>query len=106
MPDLDGAGGSCYKGQNPQLWAKHVKALNNLHNSVFPLVLDQGADGKWNRVKLKYPELEGFSSEKLQPGYQAIDFLSTEMTRLINPKQQGMRPLPYMSSMRQESLCT
>ena len=78
MPELDGAGGSCYKGQNPQLWAKHVKALNNLHSSVYPQVLDKNADEKWIRVKQKYPELEGFSSEKLQPGYQAIDFLLEE----------------------------
>ena len=86
MPELDGAGGSCYKGQNPQLWAKHVKALNNLHSSVYPQVLDKNADEKWIRVKQEYPELKGFSSEKLQPGYQAIDFLLTEMDKIDKSK--------------------
>ena len=74
-----GEGGPCYKGQNPQLWAKHVQALNNLHSSVYPCVLEKGTTGAWKRVHPSYPEMEGFNSEELQPGYQAMDFLLTEL---------------------------
>ena len=76
----------CYKGENPQLWAKHVQALNNLHSSVYPCVLEKGVNGNWLRVHQDYPELEGFDPAELQPGYQAMDFMLTEMDKIDSSK--------------------
>ena len=86
MPDLDGAEGSCYNGENLQLWAKHVQALNNLHSSVYPCVLEKGVNENWTKVHQNYPELEGFNPEELQPGYEAMDFLLTEMDKIDSSK--------------------
>ena len=77
---------SCYNGDEPQLWTQHVQALNHLHVEIYPRVLEKGLDQNWRRVKLNYPELEGFSSDELQPGYQALDFLSTEMDKIDKAK--------------------
>ena len=76
---------SCYKGQEPLLWAQHVQALNNLHVDIYPRVLEKGTDQQWRRVKENFPELEGFSSDELQPGYQALDFLATGVWKSYRP---------------------
>ena len=86
MPDLQDGAGSCYNGENPQLWAKHVQALNNLHSSVYPCVLEKGVTGNWTRVHNNYPEMEGFNPQELQPGYEAMDFLLTEMDKIDSSK--------------------
>ena len=41
---------------------------------------------KWRRVKQNFPELEGFSSDDLQPGYQALEFLATEIDEIDKSK--------------------
>ena len=82
---------SCYNGHEPQLWTQHVQALNHLHVEIFPRVLEKGTDQNWRRVKLNYPELEGFSSDDLQPGYQALEFLATEIDKIITPATSRRR---------------
>ena len=87
MPDLqDEAGGSCYTGENPQLWANHVQALNHLHSSVYPCVLEKGVSGNWTRVHQDYPEMQGFNPQELDPGYKAMDFLLTEINNIDSSK--------------------
>ena len=59
-----------------------MQALNNLNSSVYPCVLEKGTTGAWKGVHPSYPEMEGFNPEELQPGYQAMDFLLTELVNV------------------------
>ena len=102
-------GGPCYKGQHPLEWAKHVQALNNLHSSVYPCVLEKGTTGAWKGVHPSYPEMEDFNPEELQPGYQAMDFLLTELVNVdvskANKEEKSALDVfqstrKYMESMR------
>ena len=76
----------CYKGQQPQEWARHMQALNNLHTSVYPCVLEKGTSGDWKRVHQAFPDLEGFNAEELKPGQQAMEFVLTEFANFDTAK--------------------
>ena len=102
-------GGPCYKGQHPLDWAKHVQALNHLHSSVYPCVLEKGITGAWKGVHPSYPEIENFNPEELKPGYQAMDFLLIELVNVdvskANKEEKSALDVfhstrKYMESMR------
>ena len=76
----------CYKGEHPQQWAKHMQALNNLHTSVLPCVLEKGPTGNWKGVHQAYPEKEGFNPEELRPGKEAMDFVTSEYAKFDHSK--------------------
>ena len=70
--------GPCYLGQRPQLWPKHVDALNVLHASVLPKVLEKTVSGGWKRVHPDFPEINGLDLRELQPGFDAMKFILEE----------------------------
>ena len=76
----------CYKGEHPQQWARHMQALNNLHTSVLPCVLEKGPTGNWKGVHPAYPEKEGFNPEELRPGKEAMDFVTSEYAKFDHSK--------------------
>ena len=70
--------GPCYLGQRPQLWPKHVDALNVLHASVLPKVLEKTVSGGWKRVHPDFPEINGLDLRELQPGFDVMKFILEE----------------------------
>ena len=58
----------CYKGEKKQEWLDAVAALNNLHSTVYPKVIEQNLGGGWRRVHPDFPLLKGFDLIELDPG--------------------------------------
>ena len=68
----------CYTGEKPQEWAQAVDALEHLHSTIFPKVLEKGVSGNWARVSPNYPILENVSPNELVDGYKAFEFVKNE----------------------------
>ena len=74
----------CYKGEEKQEWKDSIAALNNLHETVFPKILDQHLGGGWKRVNSDFPVIQGFNLAELDPGFKAFGFVEREKL-LIDP---------------------
>ena len=68
----------CYKGEKQQEWLDAVAALNNLHSTVYPKVIEQNLGGGWKRVHPDFPLLKGLNPNELDPGHKAFGFVERE----------------------------
>ncbi len=75
---MTGESEPCYSGSKPQEWAQAVDALEHLHSTIFPKVLEKGVSGKWTRVSPNYPIMENVSTDELADGYKAFEFVKNE----------------------------
>ena len=80
--ELSGNENICYKGEKKQEWLDSVAALNNLHNVVYPKILEQNSVGGWKRVNPDFPIIRGFNLNELDPGHKAFGFVEREMKDL------------------------
>ena len=76
----------CYKGEKKQEWLDAVAALNNLHSTVYPKVIEQNLGGGWKRVHPDFPLLKGLNPNELDPGHMAFGFVEREKM-LIYPEK-------------------
>ena len=82
--DLDPVGNEdiCYKGEKKEEWATSVAALNHLHDTVYPKILEKNLSGGWKRVHEDFPEMETLAPNELNPGYRAFRFVEQEKSKI------------------------
>ena len=77
----------CYNGDKKEEWTQTVEALNELHDVIYPSVLEKGTRGEWKRVHPDFPDVAGVAATELDPGYKAFEFVSKHQDK-INPVRQ------------------
>ena len=76
----------CYNGDKKEEWTQTVEALNELHDVIYPSVLEKGTRGEWKRVHPDFPDVAGVAATELDPGYKAFEFVSKHQDK-INPEK-------------------
>ena len=84
--DQENQGELCYNGDKTEEWNKHVEELNNLHDVIYPSVLEKDARGGWKRVHPDFPDVPGVAPGELDPGYHAMEFVRKHQDQ-INPEK-------------------
>ena len=79
-------GESCYNGDKKDEWTQTVEALNELHDVIYPNVLEKGIRGEWKRVHPDFPDVAGVAATELFPGYKAFEFVEKHHDK-INPEK-------------------
>ena len=79
-------GESCYNGDKKDEWTQTVEALNNLHDVIYPSVLEKGTRGEWKKVLQDFPDVPGVDATELDPGYKAFEFVIKHRDK-INPEK-------------------
>ena len=76
----------CYNGDKKEEWTQTVEALNELHDVIYPSVLEKGTRGEWKRVHPDFPDVAGVAATELDPGYKAFEFVNKHQDK-INPEK-------------------
>ena len=73
---------ACYSGERDEDFDQAIKAVNFLHENIYPIVLQKGTQGDWKSVNSDFPYIENFNPASLDPGHVAFQFIKDEASNI------------------------
>merc|ERR1712218_132710 len=73
---------ACYSGERDEDFDQAIKAVNFLHENIYPIVLQKGTQGDWKSVNSDFPYIENFNPASLDPGHNAFKFINDEASNI------------------------